>query len=192
MFRKIITVNKASLALVVSSLLICCNNFKNESDKDIQKVIEDTLEQRNNESLNKDNTSQDHKHSKHFEFKDYKELNITDTISIDLNGNGITELIYFDQRGCPKLIIQEIGQDLISLGCGNLDYKGLPKAMDWVNLWCIVYDKETYEVIMNNGEIEAERMVKMESPGIYIGREEGGGGIITYKDGGLYWIHQAD
>ena len=43
MFRKIITVNKASLALVVSSLLICCNNFKNESDMDRQKVIEDIL-----------------------------------------------------------------------------------------------------------------------------------------------------
>ena len=192
MFKKIIIVNKASLVFVVSSLLICCNNVKNGSDKDRQKMIVDTLVQRNNESLDKDKTSQDHKHSEHFEFKDYKKLNMTDTISIDLNGNGITEIIYFDRKRCPKLIFQEIGQDLISLGCGNVVYKGFPNTIDWVNLWCIVYDKEAYEVIVNNGEIKGERMVKMESPGIYLGKEEEGGGIITYKDGQLYWIHQTD
>ena len=43
MFRKIITVNKASLTLVISSLLICCNNVENGFDKDRQKVIVDTL-----------------------------------------------------------------------------------------------------------------------------------------------------
>ena len=64
--------------------------------------------------------------------------------------------------------------------------------MNWVNLWCIVYDKETYEVIINNWEMEGEPMVKMGSPGIYIGRQEEGGGMITYKDGELYWIHLAD
>ena len=72
-----------------------------------QKVIVDILVQRNNESLNEDKTSQDHKHSEHFEFKDYKELNMTDTISIDLNGNGITEIIYLIEGG--KFILKEIG-----------------------------------------------------------------------------------
>ena len=46
-------------------------------------MIVDTLVQINNESLNEDKTSQDHKNSERLKFKDYKELNMTDTSSID-------------------------------------------------------------------------------------------------------------
>ena len=42
---------------------------------------------------------------------DYEYTLQEDTISIDLNGNGILERVYFDKKDCPKLIIEEKGQN---------------------------------------------------------------------------------
>jgi hypothetical protein len=136
--------------------------------------------------------NKDWKHSEYFEFKNYDEYKITDTINIDLNGNGILEQIYFDNKDCPKLLIKEKGQDIISIGCGNEDYEGFPNAIGWVDLWCVVSDKETYEVIIKEGDILGDEIVSLERPSLFIGKEEAGGGIITYKNGKLYWVHQSD
>ena len=66
------------------------------------------------ESLKSENKKiTDWTHPEFFEFKNYKEYRVTDTISLDLNGNGILERIYFDKKDCPKLIIEEKGKDLI-------------------------------------------------------------------------------
>lgn len=140
----------------------------------------------------KDKTISECSHPEYFDFKHYKEYCVTDTISIDLNGNGISEKIYFDQKDCPKLIIEEKGKDLISIGCGKEEYKGFPNAMGWVNLWCIVSDKESFEIIVEDGELVGDKTIKLERPSIYVGKEEAGGGIITYRNGKLYWIHQSD
>jgi hypothetical protein len=134
----------------------------------------------------------DWKHSNYFEFKNYKEHKITDTINIDLNGNGILEQIYFDNKDCPKLLIKEKGQEMISIGCGKEDYEGFPNAIGWVDLWCVVSDKETFEVIIKGGDILGDEIVSLERPSLFIGKEEAGGGIITYKNGKLYWVHQSD
>jgi hypothetical protein len=127
-----------------------------------------------------------------FEFKNYTEYRITDTISIDLNGNGISERIYFDNNDCPKLIIEEKGKDLISIGCGKVEYKGFPNAIGWVNLWGVVSDKETFEIIVEDGVLVETKIVNLVRPSIYIGKDEGGSGIIAYRNGELYWLHQSD
>jgi len=131
-------------------------------------------------------------HPEYFDFKKYREYCVTDTISIDLNGNGILERIYFDRKDCHKLIIEEKGQNLISIGCGKEEYKGFPNAVGWINLWCIVSDKETFEIIVEDGQIIGDKTVNLERPSLYVGKEEAGGGIITYKKGELYWVHQSD
>ena len=91
------------------------------------------------------------RHPNFFDFKNYKEYCVTDTISIDLNGNGTIEKIYFEQKDCPKLIIDEKGKDLISIGCGKEENLGFPNAVGWVDLWCVVYDKETFEILVEDG-----------------------------------------
>lgn len=144
----------------------------------------------NNEAENK--KTEEWARHEFFEFQDYKEYRITDTISIDLNGNGILELIYFDKKDCPKLIIAEKGQGLISIGCGKEEYKGFPNAIGWVDLWCVVYDKETFEVIVEDEELVGDKIVSLERPSVYVGKEEAGGGIITYRNGEFYWVHQSD
>ncbi|WP_139149466.1 hypothetical protein [Ulvibacter litoralis] len=131
--------------------------------------------------------------SEKFDFKSFKEYKLTDTIEIDLNGNGIIESIYFDHKDCPRILIEEKGQKLISLGCGNKDYEGFPNAVEWVNLWCVVSDKEVWEVLFKeNGDIDKDSILNLERASIYIGKEEAGGGIITYRNGNLYWVHQSD
>ena len=159
----------------------------------IEKQIDSTkFDQIESQQIEKKIIS-DWTHPEFFEFKDYKEYRITDTISIDLNGNGILEYIYFDNKNCPKILIREKGQQLISLGCGKKDYKGFPNAIGWVDLWCVVSDKEVWEVLFTkDGDIDKDTIINLKRPSIYIGKEEAGGGIITYRNGKLYWIHQSD
>ena len=131
--------------------------------------------------------------SNKFDFKDYQEYKMTDTIQIDLNGNGILESVYFDNNYCSKILIKEKGQKLISFGCGKEEYDGFPNAVGWVNLWCVVKDKKVWEVLFTeDGDIDKDTIVNLERPSIYIGKEEAGGGIISYRNGKLYWIHQSD
>ncbi len=160
------------------------------------KVIEEQIEQTEKvktESLKSENKKiADWTHPEFFEFENYKEYRVTDTISIDLNGNEILERIYFDKKDCPKLIIEEKGKDLISIGCGKEEYSGFPNAIGWVNLWCVVSDKETFEIIVEDGELVGDKVVNLERPSIYVGKEDAGGGIITYRNGELYWVHQSD
>ncbi|MCG8750566.1 hypothetical protein [Tenacibaculum finnmarkense] len=150
-----------------------------------EKVKTDSLKSENKKIT-------DWTHPEFFEFKNYKEYRVTDTISLDLNGNGILERIYFDKKDCPKLIIEEKGKDLISIGCGKEEYKGFPNAIGWVNLWCVVSDEETFEIIVEDGELVGDKIVNLERPSVYLGKEEAGGGIITYRNGELYWVHQSD
>ncbi|MBE7649297.1 hypothetical protein [Tenacibaculum finnmarkense] len=90
------------------------------------------------------------------------------------------------------MIIEEKGKDLISIGCGKEEYKGFPNAIGWVNLWCVVSDEETFEIIVEDGELVGDKIVNLERPSVYVGKEEAGGGIITYRNGELYWVHQSD
>jgi hypothetical protein len=145
------------------------------------KFYPDSLKTKTTENLNK------------FDFKDYQEYKLTDTIQIDLNGNGILESIYFDNNDCSKILIKEKGQKLISFGCKKEEYDGFPNAVGWVNLWCVVKDKKVWEVLFTeDGDIDKDTIVNLERPSIYIGKEEAGGGIITYRNEKLYWIHQSD
>ncbi len=178
-------------SLITISSCIDKGNINSEA-----KVSEEPIElteKVKTDSLKTENEKvSDWTHPEFFEFKNFKEYRVTDTISIDLNGNGILERIYFDKKYCPKLIIKEEGQDLISIGCGVEEYDGFPNAVGWVNLWCVVSDKETFEIIVEDGELVGEKIVNLERPSIYVGKEEAGGGIITYRNGELYWVHQSD
>ena len=190
--------------ILISLMFFSCKNKENNNNKTEFKKVNPNIETKaveekieltkiENESLNTEKKTTDNwKHPEFYEFKKYKEYHISDTIRIDLNGNGILERVYIDKKNCPKLIIEEKGQNPISIGCGKEEYKGFPNAIGWVNLWCVVYDKKTFEIIVEDGEIIGDKTVNLERPSIYVGKEEAGGGIITYKNGKLYWIHQSD
>jgi len=130
-------------------------------------------------------------HPEHFDFKKYKEYCLTDTLKIDLNGNGILESVFFSKNK-NNILIKEKGKKLISLSSGGNRANGFYKNYDWVNLWCVVSDSHVSEVIVKEGELLGDKILKLERPSIYIGKETAGGGIITYRNGKLYWVHQSD
>ena len=128
-----------------------------------------------------------------FHFEKFKPYQITDTIRIDLNGNGIIERVFFDKSDCAKILIKEEGQKLISIGCENQSALDYPKNVGWVNEWCAVSDEKVWEVLFTeDGDIDKDTIVHLERPSIYIGKRESGGGIITYRNDQLYWVHQSD
>jgi len=192
------------LILILIAVSSCKNKGNSNNETEIEKsestieskVVEKQIEQteiiKTKPVKSENNKVSECSHPEFFDFKDYREYCVTDTINIDLNGNGILERIYFDKKDCPKLIIEEKGQDLISIGCEKEEYKGFPNAIGWVNLWCVVSDKETFEILVKDGELVGDKIVNLERPSIYVGKEEAGGGIITYRNGELYWIHQSD
>jgi len=45
-------------------------------------------------------------------------------------------------------------------------------------------------VLVKEVELIRNKIVNLERPCLYIGEEEFGGGIITYKKEELHWIHQ--
>lgn len=155
-------------------------------------MSETKVEEKGINQINKQKNDINWKHLEYFDFQEYQEYKITDTITIDLNGNGVLEQIYFENEECPRLLIKEKGHKTISIGCGRENSKGLPNAVGWVDLWCVVFDKETFEIIIEEGQIVGESIVRIERPSLFIGKQESGGGIITYKNDELYWIHQSD
>jgi len=128
-----------------------------------------------------------------FNFKNYKQYKLSDTIKIDINRNGIIDEIFFKKTdSCSTILIKEKGVKLLSVGCENddLDY---PDIVDWVKVWCVVNDKSTRKVLfLENGDIDKDTIVKIKGPSIYLEKIEVGGGLITYKNGKICWIHQSD
>jgi len=188
------------LILILITISSCKTKENDKTETKVQKsesvidteVIEKQVESTELEQTEKENSG-DWTHPEFFKFKNYKEYRITDTISIDLNGNGILESVYFDNKDCSKILIREKDKELISIGCGKEDYMGFPNAVGWVDLWCVVSDKGVWEVLFtDDGDIDKDTIINLERPSIYIGKEEAGGGIITYRNGKLYWVHQSD
>ncbi|WP_394749171.1 hypothetical protein [Spongiimicrobium salis] len=185
---------KDSLFLILLCLFISCKSEKKDNSSeeiatDLAYDSEASVRQANLERLEHDISWM---HPEFFGFKNYKEYRINDTISIDLNGNGILEKIYFNRNNHHQLYIDEKGAQRIVLGNKSGTFSEFPSTMEWVNLWSVVSDDQVTQVLFEeNGPVLKDSLIAMEGPGIYIGREVLGGGIITYRKNKLSWIHQS-
>ncbi|MEO9871189.1 hypothetical protein [Ekhidna sp.] len=121
---------------------------------------------------------------------------LTDTLKVDIDGKGLEESIYFiDYNNCKQLRI--IGGDLLDeviIGCENPNQLIEHEDFGWVEYWKIFTGRKTYEIYFeDNGDIAGDRAVTLQNDGVYVGKlDPSGGGIITFLDGKLTWIHQAD
>ena len=62
---------------------------------------------------------------------------------------------------------------------------------DWVDYWGLVEDKETSETTFTeDGDVLDSKTVNLKNPSIALGKDEVGGGLITYLNGKYVWIHQ--
>jgi len=117
-------------------------------------------------------------------------LKFSDTLELDMNGNGTSEFIFWDLGYCTSLVIREAGADDIRIGCNIQWQNNLPETVDWVNIWYRVTEQEVFETTFDDNEILGERKVKLDNYGFYIGKAEAGGGVIGYVDGQLVYLHQ--
>lgn len=118
---------------------------------------------------------------------------LTDTINADFNGDSIEDRAFYKKENKTSGIIIKYGQTNKEVRiCFGKPLANL-KDLNWVDYWALVKDKETGETTFSeNGDILGSKEVKLQNPSIFVGRDEEGGGLITFRNGKYEWIHKAD
>ncbi|MEW7292857.1 hypothetical protein [Aquimarina sp. 2304DJ70-9] len=131
--------------------------------------------------------------SEYPERTNFKKYSLNDTIKIDLNGNGELEKIYFVRNKCKYIFIEQKRGSTLKIGCNETKFIKYPELVDWIDEWGVISDKKTWEVLIKeNGDLDKDTIIKLERPSIYVQKLDAGGGILTFKKGKLYWVHQSD
>lgn len=172
---------------LISFLIASCDSQTNQGTKGPEISSFDSIHSTN---IKPDASDFD---SDPYGFQKFEEYDLTDTISVDLTGNGNNEKIYFIKDSCKQIIIERQGQGTISIGCNDLRYLDYPELIDWVNLWGVVRDKITWEMLFTEtGDLDKDTIIELRQPGIYIADRDAGGGIISLQEDTIRWIHQSD
>ncbi len=126
------------------------------------------------------------------EFNETKVCDLTEILKEDFNGDGNIDAAEFKSDDDSSGIIITYGgsNNVLKLGFGkrfaHMD------NFNWVDMWGIVKDTVTFEILFENNEISGDTLVRLEYPSIVLIKEEGSVGLITYKNGEFVWIHQTD
>jgi hypothetical protein len=117
-----------------------------------------------------------------------------DTIREDLNCDGIADLVYFGQHSNGRSLVFFNGRSSEAKRFGReLPVgKGLGEDFGWVHFWGLTRDTATWEALIEDGEILGSTTTVLRCPSILLRSAEAGGGIITFRDNGFQWVHQAD
>jgi hypothetical protein len=126
------------------------------------------------------------------EFKMATLYQLTDKIRADFNGDGFKDYAIFTTlKGKTGIIIRHGNSDeVVKIGFGKA-FAHL-EDFDWVDFWGLVMDKETYEVVVTDGEIIGDKRVLLKNPSIIVRDEEEGGGLIVFDNKKYRWVHQAE
>lgn len=174
-------------------ILVLLTNCSSHSDGRKGEVNETSSTQFHLTSVTQQNPQGEPLDSDPYTFQNFEEYDLTDTIEVDISGDGLNEKIYFTKDSCKQIIIERLNQKNISIGCNETKYLDYPELVDWVNFWGVVKVKKTWEVLFTaTGDLEKDTVVQLEHPSIYIGKREVGGGIITFKEDKVRWVHQSD
>lgn len=116
---------------------------------------------------------------------------LTDTIVADFNGDGFLDKAIYKKENETSgiIIIHGKTNDQVKIGFGK-QFAHMTE-FDWVDYWGLVEDKETSETTFTEeGDFLDSKTVKLKNPSIALGKDEVGGGLITYRNGKYEWIHQ--
>ncbi len=116
---------------------------------------------------------------------------LTDTITADFNGDGfLDKAIYKKEKETSGIVIIHYKtNEQVKIGFGK-QFAHMTE-FDWVDYWGLVEDKETSETTFTeDGEVLDSKTVNLKNPSIALGKDEVGGGLITYLNGKYVWIHQ--
>lgn len=125
--------------------------------------------------------------------KNFEQYTLSDTITADLDGDSISDQAYFRISSSKKTIIVKNGKTNKETRIGlDKSFKDMGSNFNWVDKWGTISDNEVYENVIRNGEVIGGKKVKLTNKSLFVGKDDAGGGIITFKDGKFIWIHQAD
>ena len=189
----------------ITTLLILTSLFGCTQTKKAEKVVTPTAVKKDSivavtrvkkepvMAISPDDNQEYHKESLRHEFQRAQLFDLKDTLREDFNGDGtIDNAVFLKEDGKAGIIITDgKTQEQVKIGLGN-EFEEQRDDFSWVDYWGVVQDSTTYEVIVTDGEIVGDTLVRLENPAIVVRKEEIGGGLITFKDGKYEWIHQAD
>lgn len=116
---------------------------------------------------------------------------LTDTITADFNGDGSFDHAFYKKENQTSGIIIKHGgtNEEVKIGFGKSF--GSMTDFNWVDYWGLVEDNETTETTFTEeGDILGSQKIELKNPSIVVGKDEVGGGLITFRNGGYEWIHQ--
>lgn len=117
--------------------------------------------------------------------------NLTDSITADFNGDGISDKALFRKDMNSSGIIIKHGKTNEEVKIGFGKRFAHMTDFDWVDYWGLVEDKDTRETTFkDDGDVLGSKNIKLQNPSISLGADEEGGGLITFINGKYLWIHQ--
>ena len=126
-------------------------------------------------------------------FEEATLFNLSDTITADFDGDGKLDKALFKKESGTSgiIIIHGKTNEHIRIGFGK------PIAhlteFDWVDYWGLVEDRVTSETTFTkDGDVLGSKVVNLQNASIALGKEEVGGGLLTFLNGKYVWIHQTD
>lgn len=127
-------------------------------------------------------------------FKKATLYKLTDIISADFNGDAILDKAFYKRENETSGIIIIHGQTNkeFRIGFGK-PFSTWTDDFDcnWVGYWVLVEDRETSETTFSDdGDVLGSKDVKLQNPYIVLGKDEVGGGLITFLNGKYVWMHQ--
>lgn len=201
---------KKTIYILSLLVLVSCgqSNSKKGNQNQSELIQTDTIENRTNEednslksSIKEDsiieveendyNLEEYRKESLSLSFKKATLFNLRDTIIADFNGDGTTDkAVYVKEVETSGIVIIHGGlNEEVRIGFGE-QFAHMTE-FDWVDYWGLVLDKETSETTFTeDGDVLGSEDVKLPNPSIALGKDEVGGGLITYMNGKYVWIHQ--
>lgn len=117
---------------------------------------------------------------------------LTEVLTADLNGDGSPEKISFLREGeSAGFQIVDGKTGMLTLIGFNRDFENFLTNYDWVEDWRLILPQTTTEHTLVNGDISpVEFQLEQVSIKIRKTSEVSSSGIITYKNGKYYWVHQ--
>jgi hypothetical protein len=191
---------KQTIYILTSLILIGCGQTNTERNSNINR---ETKSEQVSHTTNSDNNQTDKQATTDKkETEDYRKQSLsgfekatlyklTDTITADFNGDGfLDKAIYKKEKETSGIIIiHGKTNEQVKIGFGK-QFAHMTE-FDWVDYWGLVEDKETSETTFTeDGDVLDSKTVNLKNPSIALGKDEVGGGLITYLNGKYVWIHQ--
>jgi hypothetical protein len=136
-------------------------------------------------------SEQDYRKQSLSEFKKATLFKLTDTIKADFNGDGALDKAFYEKENGTSGIIIIHGQtnEEVRVGFGK-PFTHMTE-FNWVDYWGLVEDRETSETTFTeDGDVLTSKDIKLQNPSIVLGKDEVGGGLVTFINGKYVWVHQ--